>query len=155
LSAQELTAFAMKHKGDSVHGKALFSDLKGVGCIKCHVTGGNGAGPDLAGVGSKYPRDEIVRSILDPSNRILSGYEVHQFQLADGSSVAGAIKKETKEAIEVVMADAKTRIIKANEIEARKKSYQSLMPNGLADGLSREDFADIVEYLVNLKEVKK
>jgi len=155
LTANDFTAFAMTHKGDAARGKAMFADLKGVGCFKCHVAGGNGAGPDLAGVGSKYPRDELVRSILDPSNRILSGYKVTQFQLADGSVVAGAIKKETKEAIEVVTADAKTRMIKADEIEARKESNQSLMPNGLAEGLSLQDFADIVGYLESLKEVKK
>ena len=109
----------------------------------------------MAGVGSKYPRDEIVRSILDPSNRILSGYKVTQFLLTDGTAVAGAMKKETKDAIEIVTADAKSRTIKMDEIEGRKESNQSLMPNGLADGLNLQDFADIVGYLENLKETKK
>jgi putative membrane-bound dehydrogenase-like protein len=154
-TAKDFTDFAVKHKSDPARGKVLFADLKGAACIKCHAAGGNAAGPDLAGVGSKYPRDEIVRSILDPSNRILSGYKVTQFVLTDGATVAGAIKKETKDAIEIVTSDAKTRMIKVDEIEVRKDSNQSLMPNGLADGLSLQDFADIVGYLEGLKEAKK
>jgi putative heme-binding domain-containing protein len=96
-----------------------------------------------------------VRSILDPSNRILSGYKVTQFRLADGATVAGAIKRETKEQVDIVMSDAKARTLKSDEIEGRKESNQSLMPNGLAEGLSLQDFADIVGYLEGLKETKK
>ena len=42
-------AVALKGQGKPEHGKALFSDLKGVACIKCHAVGGQGGavGPEL------------------------------------------------------------------------------------------------------------
>ncbi len=79
-------AEALKGKGKAERGKALFSDLKGVACIKCHAVAGQGGavGPELGGVGVKYPREELITSVLYPSQRISSGYEPVILATADG-----------------------------------------------------------------------
>ena len=59
---------------------------------------------------------------------------------------------ESADAIELEDADAKHLRIPKSEIDERKKSDVSLMPNGLAEGLSKEDFADLIAYLETLKE---
>jgi HEAT repeat protein len=48
-------AFGLKNKGEANHGRVIFSDLKGVACIKCHKAEGQGGdvGPDLNSVGAK------------------------------------------------------------------------------------------------------
>ena len=43
--------------------------------------------------------------------------------------------------------EAKRLRIPRSEIDERKRSDVSLMPNGLAEGLSRQDFADLIAYL--------
>jgi hypothetical protein len=42
--------------------------------------------------------------------------------------------------------------IAASDIDEKSRSPVSLMPDGLKDGLTLEDFADIVAYLESLKQ---
>lgn len=146
--------FATANAGDAERGRKLFEDRQGVGCIKCHAVGGQGAqvGPDLLSVGAKYPRDELIRSVLEPSNRILSGYQVTIVITDDGRTQQGIVKRETPEAIELVDAEGKATTIAISEIAERETTNISMMPNGLKDGMTLEDFADLVAYLESLKE---
>ncbi len=147
-------AEALKGKGKADRGKALFSDLKGVACIKCHTVSGQGGavGPELGGVGVKYPREELITSVLYPSQRISSGYEPVVLATADGRTLTGIIKSETPEAIEIEDAEAKRIKLAKADLDGRKTSDVSLMPNGLAEGLTPNDFADLIAYLETLKD---
>ncbi|MGE3820183.1 MAG: PVC-type heme-binding CxxCH protein [Isosphaeraceae bacterium] len=147
-------AFAMRTAGNPERGRALFHDLKGLACVKCHAVAGGGGtvGPDLTGVGVKYPREELAESVLYPSAKILSGYEPVVLATLDGRVLTGIVKGENPDSIEIEDADAKRHRLPKSEIEERKTSAVSLMPNGLAEGLSREDFADLLAYLESLKE---
>ncbi|WP_165073448.1 PVC-type heme-binding CxxCH protein [Paludisphaera rhizosphaerae] len=149
-------ARAAKGGGDVNHGKALFHDLKGPACVKCHAVAPGGAtvGPELSSVGAKYPRDEIITSVLLPSAKISSGFEPVVLALEDGRVVTGVLKSETPEALEIQDADAKTIRIPADKIEDRKRGDVSIMPPGLVEGISPGDFADLIAYLESLKEVK-
>ena len=90
-------AAAMKGGGDPGRGRRLFADLKGLACIKCHAVGkdGGNVGPELGSIGSKYPRDELIASVLNPSAKISSGFEPEVLALADGRVVTGIVRNET------------------------------------------------------------
>ncbi len=102
-------AEALKGQGKPDRGRALFTDLKGLACVKCHAVGkqGGAVGPELSSVGAKYPRDELIAAVLYPSAKISSGYEPSILALSDGRVVTGIIKTETPEYIEIQDADAK------------------------------------------------
>lgn len=146
--------FAAGKKGKPERGKALFSDLKGLACVKCHAVAGQGGtvGPELTSVGAKYPKDELITSVLYPSAKISSGYEPVVIALSDGKVVTGIVKGESPDAVEVEDAEAKRLKIAKSDIDERKRSEVSLMPNGLAEGLSQDDFADLISYLETLKD---
>ena len=141
--------------GDPEHGRALFHDLKGLACIKCHTVGkeGGAVGPELSSIGAKYPRDVLITSVLNPSAQISSGYEPVVVALADGRVLTGIVKSDTAEGLEIEDADAKRIRIAKDDIEERKRSDVSIMPNGLAEGLKPQDFADLISYLETLKDV--
>lgn len=147
---------ALAGKGNAERGRTLFFDVKGVACAKCHAVGEQGAkiGPNLTGIGSKYPREELVRSILEPSARVAESFQVTVVLTADGRVVQGLVKTDTPDQLELIDADGKTIAIATDDIEERKQSSLSLMPNGLKDGMTLDDFADIVAYLESLKEGK-
>ena len=149
-------AAAMKGGGDPGRGRRLFADLKGLACIKCHAVGkdGGNVGPELGSIGSKYPRDELIASVLTPSAKISSGFEPEVLALADGRVVTGIVRNETADNIDIQDADAKLVKVAKDDIDARKRSDVSLMPNGLAQGISPGDFADLVAYLETLKNVE-
>jgi putative heme-binding domain-containing protein len=147
-------AFASRNKGDRKHGKMIFADLKGVACSKCHKAEGQGGdvGPDLNSVGAKYSRSQIIEHILYPSKIILDGYQQTTLFLKDGDAQSGIVRGETPEDVTLLDTEGKKHVIARKQIEERRQSELSLMPEGLQIGLSLEDFADLVSYLENLKD---
>lgn len=145
---------AMKGQGKPAKGKTLFADLKGLACVKCHVVGGEGGniGPELSGIGARYPREELIQSILYPSAKIFSGYETVVVATADGRVLTGLIKSDNADGLEIQDADGKRIKLPKADIEDRKTSELSLMPNGIVEGISPQDFADLVAYLETLKD---
>ncbi len=147
-------AAALKGQGKPDKGKALFSDLKGLACSKCHVVAGEGGpiGPELSGIGARYPREELITSILYPSARIFSGYETVVVATTDGRVLTGLVKTDNADGIEIQDADGKKVQIPKADIEDRKNSDVSLMPNGIVEGITPQDFADLIAYLETLKD---
>ncbi|WP_169972648.1 HEAT repeat domain-containing protein [Tautonia rosea] len=149
-----LRAFALEHEGDARRGETLFFAGDGIGCVKCHAADGKGdsdIGPDLTGLAAKYDRAEIIRSILEPSDRIATGYQPVLVATDDGRVLAGLVREES--ASELVLADAEAKITRVakNQIEERRLGQVSIMPEGLVDSLKAEEFADLVAYLMSLK----
>ncbi|MBV8076415.1 MAG: hypothetical protein JO284_08460, partial [Planctomycetaceae bacterium] len=114
---------------------------------------GGAVGPELTSIGAKYPRDVLITSVLNPSAQIASGYEPVVVAVADGRILTGIVKSDTAEGLEIEDADAKRIRIAKDDIEERRRSDVSLMPNGLAEGLTPRDFADLISYLETLKDV--
>ena len=57
-----------RFRPNNLSGKKLFFDAQGIGCAKCHAVDKEGManiGPNLLGVGGKYPKDELIRSVLE------------------------------------------------------------------------------------------
>jgi putative heme-binding domain-containing protein len=146
---------ALEHGGDAQRGAGLFFDSHGIGCVKCHNVGEQGGakmGPNLAGVGAKYPREELIRSLLQPSARILAGYELTIITTGEGQVLQGAVQSETDALVKLIDESGNVTEIAKRNIDQRSQSLVSPMPNGLERGMAREDFADIVAFLESLKD---
>ncbi len=153
-----LAEFALATPGDARRGETLFFDAKGVGCVKCHAANGRGTGnvgPDLTGLALKYDKAEIVRSVLEPSNRIATGYQPVVVSLADGRVITGLVKSETETHLELVESETKVTRVAKSEIDERRVGTVSVMPTGLAETLTPADFSDLVAYLLSLKTATK
>lgn len=157
FNLDDFRAFARKNKGDAVRGAKLFMDLKGVACVKCHAVGGVGGqvGPDLAGVGLKYQRDDLATSVLEPSKIIAQGYETIVVATKQGQVLTGVFKGETGDAVTLADAEGKKHAIAKKDIDEKSFSPVSIMPNGLNDGMTLQDFADLIAYLEARREEKK
>jgi hypothetical protein len=62
------------------------------------------------------------------------------------------IRNQTSTGIELVTPEGKVVSVSAAEIEVQETSNLSPMPNGLADGMTLQNFADIIAYLESLKQ---
>jgi len=147
----EYQEFALAHPGDPRRGKALFHDLKGVACIRCHRIDSEGGeiGPDLAGIHAKYPRAFIIESVLYPSKVILDGYQQVFFQTKNDEEVGGLVRNETPDEVTVIDTAGEKHLLKKADISSRKISQISLMPEGLQSGLSVTEFSDLISYVEN------
>jgi putative heme-binding domain-containing protein len=147
-------AFARKERGDAERGGRLFADLKGLACVKCHAVAGQGGqvGPDLAGIGLKYQREDLMTSILEPSRVIAQGYETLVITTTKGATLTGVFKGETADAVNLTDAEGKAHVVAKKDIEERQISPVSTMPNGLNEGMTLQDFADLIAFLEARRE---
>jgi putative heme-binding domain-containing protein len=153
-SKEEYLRFGLLHEGDPARGKALFADEQKVACSKCHTADGTAAkvGPDLFAVGDKFGRRELIESVLSPSVAIAHGYEATIVEGISGDDYSGILKQATEAWIELMGADAKLVRLATADIATRRTSEVSLMPEGLQGGLTLQEFTDLIEYLVSLKQ---
>ncbi|MDR3633882.1 MAG: PQQ-dependent sugar dehydrogenase, partial [Isosphaeraceae bacterium] len=152
-SAEDYARSARSAAGDAARGRALFADLKRLACTKCHRVGGAGGdlGPDLSDVGGKFPRDVLIESVLDPSRQIVEGYRPAVVATADGRVLTGVVKEESDSELALVDVEGRRQVVRKSDIEERKAGDISIMPVGLASGLSRREFADLIAYLETLR----
>ena len=145
---------AMNHDGDPVRGRELFFNESKGACAKCHSIDGSArkAGPDLFAAGDKLPRRDLIESILEPSAAIAVGYGATIVETKAGDEFVGVIKEASETQIELMTAEGKSAKIATSDIQQQRTSAVSLMPEGLHAGLSREEFADLVQFLTTLKE---
>jgi putative heme-binding domain-containing protein len=129
--------------GDFDRGRKLFV---GRGCQTCH--GGNARlGPDLAGVGKRLNRDDLLTSIVNPSRDVSPAYRLTNIDTKDGKRTSGVIVYDSNEMLLVQTGPAETKRILAADVESRLPSAKSLMPDGLLKGIKPEELADLFAYL--------
>ena len=160
IAREGLRAFALRVAGDPKNGATLFRESSGIQCAKCHGVDGAaaimpGLGPDLTALASKYDKAEIIRSILEPSNRIASGFHPLTVERRDGTNAVGLLAGESADRIELLTPDGHRVVIPRNQIFQQSQSAASLMPEGLVDGISPVEFADLIAYMLSLKTASR
>lgn len=154
---QAYADFAAQNKGDAEQGKQLFANEAKLACIRCHTTDGSSAkaGPDLVGVGDRFPRGELIRSILEPSSTIAIGYGGTILETKSGETFEGIVKQATEAWVELMGGDGKLVRVATGDIKEQRISKLSLMPEGTESALTLPEFADLVAYLESLHQSVK
>ncbi|HEY8749551.1 MAG TPA: PQQ-dependent sugar dehydrogenase [Tepidisphaeraceae bacterium] len=145
--------FAMVHQGDAEAGKKLFLEPQKIACANCHTVDGKGgkAGPDLFAIGDKFGRDDLIEQVLEPSKTIAVGYSNTIIRTKSGDTFQGIVKESTEQSIGLMGADGKLIQVKTADIDQKRTSDVSLMPEGLEATLTQQQFADLISYLTTLK----
>jgi putative heme-binding domain-containing protein len=140
--------------GDARRGAELFTPSgKGAACTACHFINGVGRdfGPDLSKVGARLNKDQIIESLLTPSKVIAQGFQAAVITLNDGSSQAGFIVKREGDILMLKIATGQTLPLKKSDVKGEQMLPASLMPEGLMQGFTAQEAADLVEHLSSLK----
>jgi putative heme-binding domain-containing protein len=142
-----------KIPGEARRGAAVFRRVD-IGCINCHQVGVEGVdlGPKLTEIGGKLGKEALAEAILDPSAGISFGFEAWTIELKNGDEASGIIASETEEEVVLKTATAATSKHKKTDIAKREKQKLSIMPAGLQQNMTTQDFADLLEYLASLKK---
>ncbi|MGP0062832.1 MAG: PQQ-dependent sugar dehydrogenase [Isosphaeraceae bacterium] len=153
---EAIARYAREHPGDPGRGRALFFDPKGAGCARCHRARGEGGdiGPDLSDVGGKYERALLIESVLDPSRQVVEGYRAEVVATADGRILSGLIRGQSDRELTLVDAEGRRHVVARADIEERRPSPTSMMPDGLTLGLSPSKLADLIAYLQTLRPAR-
>tara|TARA_R110002049_G_scaffold4601_6_gene32837 strand:+ start:5756 stop:9472 length:3717 start_codon:yes stop_codon:yes gene_type:complete len=143
--------------GDASRGRELFWSSSDVTCKQCHRIGGQGVavGPDFDDIGLRRTPAELLASLINPSEKVDAKYQTHIVLTADGTVISGVVTKETDQAVHIVDASGKEQIVSLRQIEARKASSTSTMPDRLLSGFTAQQAADLLAYLSAQKKPSK
>jgi putative heme-binding domain-containing protein len=137
-------------KGDPALGKTLFTSQ---GCIACHAieAGQVMKGPFMGQIGSIMNRDQIVESILKPNASISQGFASVQITTNDGKFFMGFVTAESADELTIRDITGSATKLEKKNIKERKELETSMMPSGLANSLSYEELASLVNFLSQQK----
>jgi putative heme-binding domain-containing protein len=133
--------------GDVQAGEKLFASRS---CHSCH--GNRGAlGPDLAGVGKRFSRDDLFTAIVAPNRDVSSRYRTTHVLTTTGRVYSGIIIYQSVDGVLLRTGLNETIRIEAAEMESQRQRNISLMPRDLLRGLKDQDLADLHAYLKGLE----
>ena len=142
-------ASILKLAGNRLRGKQLYFENAGVQCKNCHrwKNQGQQVGPDLDAIGAKQTRQQILKSILEPSQDIDPKFMTYLAERADGKTVAGIIVGRDGKQTTLRQIDGKSITIDNAEIEVFAPQNKSLMPELLLKDLTPQDVVDLIEFI--------
>ena len=136
--------------GDAVRGKAVF-DGKGA-CASCHRVGATGSrvGPDLSGIGLLRRASELEQALVDPDADVQVTNRTYRVVGKDGAATTGRLLN--LDSFSVQLLDTKEQLRSFLKSDLRDHGFvPSPMPS-FRTRLSAQEIADVVSYLVSLKE---
>jgi putative heme-binding domain-containing protein len=118
-------------------------------CASCHRLGEDGheLGPDLATVKNGGP-EKILLSLLDPNREVSPNFIQYDIDTRDGETLSGIIASETTAGLTIRQANGVETLLARANVAAMRSTGRSPMPEGLTEGLSSQDVADLLAFLL-------
>jgi putative membrane-bound dehydrogenase-like protein len=136
-------------KPDLELGRAIFAKT----CQQCHslfATGGK-VGPDLTG-SNRANLDYLLSNVLDPSAVMAKEYQPTIIVTNGGRVITGIVKEAGKDALTVQTVNELV-IVPLADIDERKLSDKSMMPDDLLKQLGPREVRSLVAYLASPGQV--
>jgi putative heme-binding domain-containing protein len=142
----------LDHGRSFENGKKLFTAAS---CVQCHTVGKDGAkiGPDLNELPKKlaekkFSRQDILREIIRPSEVINENFKTYQIETIKGELFTGVIVSQDDKVIRIVTNPLeKPKEIPIKDIDEKRETKVSLMPEGLLTTLSKDEILDLLAYI--------
>lgn len=136
--------------GNSQKGKWIFFSPKAQ-CQNCHKVAGWGGdfGPDLSHVGSSKTVKQLIEAVLNPSEEISPEWQGWFVTTAEGQTFYGRQIDVGLNTIELLNAAGK--FVKYKNPQKYGMASASLMPEGLENMLTEDEFRDLITWLSSLK----
>ena len=140
--------------GDVERGRAVFNRKDGADCAKCHSLepGEEPVGPSLAAIGSKYAKEGLLDSILNPSAGIAPEYYSWVLDTTTYGLVTGVLAEDSGERVVVRTETGDEIRLEPSEILERRQSRLSIMPEDLINAMTEQELIDLLEFLATLRE---
>jgi putative heme-binding domain-containing protein len=136
-------------KGHADRGRVVFRERS---CFNCHRLGGEGVfvGADLFTV-KDMPRYELLRNILSPNLFFMPNFQVFVAEDEDGELVEGLLAGSNSVTVTLRRALGDETVLHRKSVKRLKGLNVSLMPEGLLQGLTNQQVADLLEFIQSSK----
>jgi putative membrane-bound dehydrogenase-like protein len=135
--------------GDAPSGRVVYNRV----CAQCHTLfdSGGKVGPDITGA-NRFDLDYLLETVLDPNSVIPNEYRSTEIELKDGRSLTGIVKSQSDQAITFQTAN-ELLTLSPDEIDSRRQTELSMMPEGLLEPLQDQEIRDLIYYLTRVGQV--
>jgi putative heme-binding domain, Pirellula/Verrucomicrobium type len=149
LIAERRTAFNPA-KVSAAKGAEVFKQY----CVVCHSLEGQGAliGPQLDGIGGRGV-DRLLEDVLDPNRNVDRAFRSTLLIMNDGDVQSGLYRRDEGETVIIAQSNGKEMSVPRKDIKERRTSETSLMPDNFGEAIPKEDFDDLIAFLLT-KNVK-
>ncbi|MDP6469325.1 MAG: c-type cytochrome [Pirellulaceae bacterium] len=136
---------------DASRGRAVFKKT----CAACHVLYGEGGkiGPELTG-SNRANLDYILLNSVDPSYDVPDGYKLVLISTVDGRVINGVVAEEDGTRVVLKTVEQPTVVIAKEDIETRRVSPKSMMPDGQLEQMKPQEVIDLIKYLRTTEQVE-
>ena len=136
---------ALSLQGAADRGRGIFLAR----CVACHSPGreAQALGPEL--VSAKiYGKERILRAILEPNVDVRPDYATYALETADGEILIGRLRNENSTAVTLQQLNSVTVVLPRANLRSLEAQPWSLMPEKMEEGLTQQDMADLLEYVL-------
>ncbi len=126
---------------------------QGATCSQCHLvdTVGGQIGPALTSVVSKFSVKDLMLHTIEPSKEVSEQYALSIVTKKDGTKVIGRVLEKTDQVVKVQpnVLDQTTVDVPMDQVASVELSPGSAMPSGLVNGMSADELADLVAFIMS------
>ena len=117
-------------------------------CALCHQPGADGStiGPSVETFRVFSPEESLTH-LLDPNRTVDARYRIFQIETTDGATLSGIVQNETQSSVTVRQPFGGSQTLPRAKIGRLVPLERSLMPDGLEEGLSLQDMADLLQFI--------
>ncbi len=136
---------ALSLKGAPARGRDIFLAR----CADCHQQRGatQAIGPDLASA-RIYGRERVLTAILEPNIEVRHDYLTYVVETTGGEPLIGLLRDENPATITLQRLKGGPIVLPRSNIQYLQAQSWSLMPEGIEEGLTPQDMADLLEYII-------
>jgi putative heme-binding domain-containing protein len=135
---------ALELRGNSARGGTTYTAR----CALCHQPGADGSaiGPSVEAL-RVFSQEEVLTHLLDPNRTVDARYRLYQIETTDGATLSGIIDNETQSSVTVRQPFGSSQTLPRSRIARLQPLERSMMPEGLEEGLSLQDMADVLQFI--------
>lgn len=125
-------------------------------CAICHRLEEHGqeVGADLKAALPNKTAEQLLGDILDPSREVDPRWLEYLVATRSGKVLTGILASESAASLTLKRAEGMEDTILRRQIESIQATGKSLMPEGLERQMSRQDLADLIGYLLEVRSRK-
>jgi len=105
-------------------------------------------GPQLDGIGNRG-LERLLEDVLDPNRNVDRAFRTHTLALRNGDIFSGLPRREEGELLVLADSTGKEISIPKKDIQDRRESDTSLMPENFGEVIPLLDFNDLMAFLLS------
>lgn len=138
---------ALDLPGTVVAGREIFRQR----CAECHISDGqnqgNGSGPDLLRART-FSKARLLARIIQPNLEVRPDYATQVVESKEAESLIGIMSEENPLALTLTQIGGSKLVWPQLNVRSVRTESWSLMPDGLEQGMSSQNMADLLEYVL-------